>query len=246
MIQDLKMYSKFPLLLLLLLNLGPVAAEGPASVAVPANVAVPAAVDLDMHDYDTIASEVFWQKLYPEGGWTLYCGFRFDMQGQSQEGLAIGIDQMYATDWMLDNLHCRNRTECYAKNKQFKKMEADMHNLYPAWSDLLVYRNGRSFGSVPGKDSRFENCEFEWDQKVIEPRDLSKGNIARSILYMHKQYELPITNELLQTLKLWNRQDPPSEQEADRNNKIEQLQGQRNPYIDKPMLVEKIILSPKK
>lgn len=193
----------------------------------------------DMNEYDYISREVFWKQLYAEGGWTLYCGYRFDLEGRSQEGYAIGIDQMYSTESMLDHLQCRNRAECYAGNKQFRVMESDMHNLYPAWSDLIVYRSGRGFGNVPGDNSRFDNCDFEWGPKVVEPRDISKGNIARSILYMNLQYKLPVPADIMAVMKAWNRADPPSEQEKVRNDRIEKLQGRRNPYIDNPSLADR-------
>lgn len=192
----------------------------------------------DMNNYNYIDREVFWKQLYKEGGWTLYCGYRFDLEGRSQEGYAVGIDQMYPTDWMLDHLQCRNRAECSA-SKQFRMMEADMHNLYPEWSDLMVYRSGREFGNVPGEDSRLKDCDFEWNANLVEPRDLSKGNVARSILYMHLQYKLPVPPGMMTTMKAWNRADPPSEQEKVRNDRIEDLQGRRNPYIDNPALADR-------
>ena len=228
---------RYKLVLLLLFCGGQVLAVEPA---VPVKPEAPAPVVLDVHNYDDVARVIFWNQLYEGGGWTLYCGLRFDMEGRSPEGYAIAIDQIYATDWMLDHLQCKNRSECYAKNNQFRIMESDMHNLYPAWSDLLVYRSGRSFGEVKGEDSRLDNCDFEWDTQVVEPRDLSKGNIARSIFYMYRQYKLPVANDLMKILKVWNRQDPPSEQEKIRNDRIEQIQGQRNPYIDTPGLADKL------
>ncbi|MFT5350905.1 MAG: deoxyribonuclease-1, partial [Gammaproteobacteria bacterium] len=39
--------------------------------------------------------------------------------------------------------------------------------------------------------------------------------------------------------KVWNKIDPPSKQEKIRNDRIERLQGNRNPYIDKPSLAER-------
>ena len=65
-------------------------------------------------------------------------------------------------------------------------------------------------------------------------------NIARSIFYMHSQYGAPVDKDMLLELKRWNRQDPPSNQEMIRNNRIEELQGNRNPYIDNPTLAEQI------
>ena len=114
-----------------------------------------------------------------------------------------------------------------------------MHNLYPEWSDLVVYRSGREFGNVPGHESRIEGCEFEWDAKMVEPRNISKGNVARSILYMNLQYKLPVPAGMMATMKAWNRADPPSEQEKVRNERIEKLQGRRNPYIDNPALADR-------
>lgn len=223
MVQDYLMYrTVYKLMLLMLLGNSPVVSAEP-----------------DVDDYDYIVREVFWKQLYEGGGWTLYCGLRFDMEGRSQEGYAIGIDQVYATEWMLDHLQCRNRNECTATSQDFRVMESDMHNLYPIWSDLVLSRNGRGFGNVKGDESRFDDCHFEWDARNIEPRDLSKGNVARSILYMHRQYKLPLSAEKMKLMQEWNRADPPSEQERVRNDRIEQIQGKRNPYIDNPALADR-------
>ncbi len=40
----------------------------------------------------------------------------------------------------------------------------------------------------------------------------------------------------------WNTDDPPSCHEMRRNNRIEELQGVRNPYIDHPKRVEELDL----
>ncbi len=196
---------------------------------------------LNADDDNHIATDIFWNQLYEGGGWSLYCGYRFDQERNSPDGFHIGIDHMYDTEWMLDALQCDNRNQCYAEQGDtFIKMESDMHNLYPSWTDLTVYRSGRVFGEVEGEDWRFDNCDFEWKAGVLEPRPLSRGNIARSIFYMHTKYNLPVSDKMLQALRAWNKEDLPSEQERYRNDRIEQIQGQRNPYIDDPDLIEKI------
>ena len=47
----------------------------------------------------------------------------------------------------------------------------------------------------------------------------------------------PSFQTMLPVLIRWNRQDPVNQTERRRNNKIEQLQGTRNPFIDDPDLV---------
>ncbi|NNE38617.1 MAG: hypothetical protein HKN08_09970, partial [Gammaproteobacteria bacterium] len=170
-------------------------------------------IPIKADDYNHIATDIFWNQLYEGGGWSLYCGYRFDQEGNSPDGFHIGIDHVYETEWMLDALQCDNRNQCYVEQGDiFVKMESDMHNLYPSWTDLTVYRSGRVYGEVEGEDWRFDDCDFEWKAGVLEPRPLSRGNIARSIFYMHTKYNLPVSDKMLQALKAWNKQDLPSEQ----------------------------------
>jgi len=120
-------------------------------------------------------------------------------------------------------------------------MEADLHNLYPIWQNLHNFYYDSNYGVIKGEDWRYDGCDFERKSGVAEPRPLARGNIARSIFYMHYKYGVPLEKELLSLFKEWNNQDPPSKHELQRNSKIEKIQGNRNPYIDNPKLAEKII-----
>lgn len=210
-----------------------------ALAALTFTAAIPA--EQNNFDYDEIVLKTFWGNLYPEGGWTLYCGFRFGPDRRTVDGRPVDIDHVYPTERMLKFAGCGNRTECREReNKRFSRMEADLHNLYPVWQPLVTFRNGRWFGVVDGEDRRFDDCDIEWRNGVLEPRPLARGNIARAILYMHSTYKLPIDAAGLKLLKDWNREDPPSEQEQIRNDRIEVLQGKRNPFIDKPALADRL------
>lgn len=100
--------------------------------------------------------------------------------------------------------------------------------------------------------------DYGGSTNIYEPSDIYKGDFARMYLYVVCAYEgeltwqtnymftsddnkqttiLPWAKELL--LK-WHRQDPVSDKERDRNNAVESLQGNRNPFIDYPELVEYI------
>lgn len=188
-------------------------------------------------DYDYVVNNLFWGNLYAQGGWSLYCGYRFGRDRKTDDGKAVSVGHIYAVDWILEAVDCASRLECFDKdNRAFMEMEADMHNMYPVWHELVTLRNDRSFGMVEGEQWRFSDCDFEWRLNVAEPREIARGNVARAIFYMHTTYELPIDPERLTTLKEWHRQDPPSRQEEYRNDRIEELQERRNPYIDEPAL----------
>lgn len=196
---------------------------------------------MPIESFDEIAVNTFWNELYANGGWSLYCGYRFDSSANSTKDRSFVIEQIYASSWMLKHLQCNSRRQCRLNKKSlFTRMEADMHNLYPAWQAIDISRRDTIFGMVDGEDWRYKNCDFERYHDVTEPRLIARGNIARAIFYMHSQYGLPIAKHMFDELKRWNRLDPPSKQEILRNNIIEELQGNRNKFIDNSFLVERI------
>ncbi len=89
---------------------------------------------------------------------------------------------------------------------------------------------------------------------AYEPADEYKGDIARGFLYIatcymfadsafSEDYEMTFRSQLrpwaLDLMLKWNRQDPVSQKEIDRNNLIyTQFQHNRNPFIDYPELAE--------
>ena len=105
---------------------------------------------------------------------------------------------------------------------------------------------------------------------VLEPNDEYKGDIARSYFgtmvkwagewafnkndngkvifdatidldtHYGPENNYGLTNYGLAMLLKWHRQDPVSQKEVDRNNGIQMTQGNRNPFIDYPYLVEYI------
>lgn len=187
---------------------------------------------------------LFWDHLYTHGGWTLYCGLKFVQPGLSQEQFTITIDHIYPLDSMLKAQNCDSRMQCHdSDNKKFLQMESDLHNQYPVLLDLNNSLRLSEYGEIDGENWRFENCDFERTRGIIEPRPLARGNIARAIFYMHSRYNLPVNHKQLQILMEWNRQDPPSAQEQIRNDRIEIVQGRRNPYIDNPSIAESLAIN---
>ena len=195
-------------------------------------------------DYDLIAAQVFWDKLYPFGGWTLYCGYRFEHDRKIKATEPVSIEHIYPTSEIIKQLHCGNRMRCRdSGNKKFARMEADMHNMYPVWSALVTFRNGSRFGHIDGEHWRFEDCDIEWQGGILEPRPLARGNVARAMLYMQEHYGLTLEPETVKTMVQWNKEDPTSNQEIERNDQIEAIQGNRNPFIDDPARAEKLLRS---
>ncbi|MDQ2179563.1 endonuclease [Marinifilum sp. D714] len=137
----------------------------------------------------------------------------------------------------------------------------DIHALRPCDASVNSDRSNRFFdngGTVHDEatDCKFDNEDFTW-----EPRNAVKGDIARMIFYMAVRYDgedghpdLKMTDDLsystitdktpvfgkLSVLKQWHEQDPVDEAELARNEKVYEIQGNRNPFIDHPEWVEEV------
>lgn len=73
------------------------------------------------------------------------------------------------------------------------------------------------------------------------PGDEWRGDVARIIMYMNLRYDEPFEDMGGLDLFLeWNTEDPVSRIEVQRNNVIEDAQGNRNPFIDNPHLATRI------
>ena len=142
----------------------------------------------------------------------------------------------------------------------------DTHHLVAAERVMNSTKNNRFFEDChDGDDTNIVDRSYgnytcnTWE---FEPRDEVKGDVARMIFYMAVRYEnseldlevvndpdedkslkLPVYGDIDDLLR-WNTEDPVSEKEILRNQIIYGFQNNRNPFIDKPELVELIWGSP--
>ena len=191
----------------------------------------------EIKDYATAQSSVFWERLYPSGGQGTYCDTLLT------KGEGSSIEHAFPADWIAKSFGCPNRDDCPLVEYGFA--EADLHNLWPAISNINSSRGKLPLGELPGNSARrFQEICADYERSsgklaVVEPRDQSKGDLARSILYMATTYDLSPKGSITQLIQ-WQKDDPPSDHEKFRNDTIEELQGTRNPFIDHPELADTI------
>jgi deoxyribonuclease-1 len=197
--------------------------------------ASPAAADQTrIVNYDE-TRRLFWARLYPQGGTTLYCGEPFTRRNPT-----LNIEHVYAASWMAKHLQCGRREPCRRTSPRFNRMEADLHNLYPDLEVTNAARKDYRFGEIPGETPTVRpTCDFEHHtgQQIAEPRPAVRGDIARSLLYMEQEYGLPLDPTMRTVIVQWHQEDPPTAEERARNDRIAALQDTRNPLIDHPNLV---------
>lgn len=133
-------------------------------------------------------------------------------------------------------------TTRHDKNTQ----KSDMHHLYPSDSELNSIRGNYPFGEVhrEQKPLKCQSSKFgiakNANQMVFEPPKDHRGNVARALFYFSIRYETRIDDRQEAFLREWHKSDPIDSEEMTRNEEIFKIQGNRNPFVDMPYLVDQI------
>ena len=131
------------------------------------------------------------------------------------------------------------RRKCCDKvgvDPEFRVINGDPHNLFPASGEVNFDRLHHPYGTVPGEDRLYGACDFEvgGSPKVAEPAKCVRGELARAMLYMIDQHGVTIKGMTRDQLLAWHKADPPEDWERRRAHRIEARTGLRNPYIGPP------------
>ncbi len=123
---------------------------------------------------------------------------------------------------------------------------SDAHHLRPSDVQRNSSRGNRKFADGSGNSGT--TSQGHW-----YPGDEFKGDVARMMMYMYIRYgnrclpkNVGIGNtassdsNMLQLFLEWNAEDPVSQLELQRNPLLENIQGNRNPFIDNPAFATQI------
>lgn len=125
--------------------------------------------------------------------------------------------------------------------------KSDLHHLYPTDSSMNSHRSSLHFGEVGKEMEKLKCSQNRLGQEisgkggvVFEPPVAHRGNVARAIFYFATRYKMKVGGVEEATLRKWNQEDPVDADEALRNDMVEEVQGNRNPYVDFPELVDSV------
>ena len=200
-------------------------------------------------------------KIYKENPVTLYCGctFKGKKPNLSSCGYVPKKDRKRAnriewehvvpahafgqsfSEWRTGHPKCVSKNgkkfkgrKCAQKiNEEYRRMQADMFNLYPAIGEVNGRRSNYSMGIIEGEKREFGKCDVEIKSRKVEPREEIRGEIARTYMYMDSVYPSRgiISKKNWELFELWNKSDPVDEWECERAKRIENIQGNRNEIV---------------
>lgn len=128
-------------------------------------------------------------------------------------------------------------------NLGFEDAGSDAHHLRAIDYDRNNLRSNRKFNVGSGNSTVLPNGNFY-------PGDEWKGDVARMMMYMYVRYPSQCAatavgagstsfsnfGDMPNVFLQWNVEDPVSQYELNRNNILQGIQGNRNPFIDNPYL----------
>ncbi|MCS6980424.1 MAG: endonuclease [Flavobacteriales bacterium] len=159
-----------------------------------------------------------------------------------------------ATGWSREHTYPHSWFPSYPADNPEKPEYNDQHNLYPVKQvNVNEVRCNYPMGEVLNPVVQYSGIKLGADAKgntVFEPRDGGKGSAARAMMYMAVCYNSSSQNwgfknpigQCLTTpinygqdqyiIKKWHFQFPPSAMERARNDFLDSVQQNRNPFTD--------------
>jgi deoxyribonuclease-1 len=225
-------------------------------------IAIPAlAANQEIQSFSK-AKKILEKDVYNNHRETLYCGATFDAKKKvtPPKGFtttkyvkrskkvewehAVPAENFGRTfsEWRDGHKQCINSKgstfkgrKCAEKvNSEYRYMQADMFNLYPAIGSVNALRSNYNFTMLPVVKSDFGSCVMKIENKKAEPPEKARGQISRTYLYMEDAYKrYSMSKSQRQLMNAWDKMYPVDAWECTRAKKITRLQKSQNNIIKK-------------
>ena len=208
------------------------------------------------------ARRLMYEHVYRDHRRTIYCDFPFaedrslllpqgffvpayqDRAQRVETEHLVPVENFGRTfrEWREGDPQCRDAEgrpfkgrKCAERcSEEFRRMEADLHNLFPAVGAVNALRRNYTFQML-GQEAELPFgaiCPMRFFKRHVEPPERARGVIARTHLYMETSYErFRLSRQQRRLMESWNRLYPPDTWECERDRRIARFQGNHNPFI---------------
>ncbi|MGL6121976.1 MAG: endonuclease, partial [Shewanella sp.] len=200
-------------------------------------------------------------KVYQDHRETLYCAAAFDAKGNISppKGFTSSTHAKRAKkiewehvvpaenfgrafpEWRDGHPQCidskgksfKGRNCAEKMNAEYRYMQADMHNLFPAIGSVNALRSNYNFTLLPNAASDFGSCDMRIDNKQAQPPERARGRIARTYFYMEQTYsKYSMSKQQRQLMTAWDKQFPVDIEECRRAKQISAIQLNDNKIVN--------------
>lgn len=216
----------------------------------------------ETNDSFSRAKKMLARQVYHGHRTTLYCGAAFDETGavdlpggfetSKHRKRAARVEWEHAVpaenfgrafkEWREGHPRCmsggrpfRGRKCAEMVNMEYRRMQADMYNLFPAIGAVNAVRGNRQYAELPGVAPAFGSCKAKVNGNRFEPPARARGQVARAALYMADTYaRYRLSRQQRQLFEAWDKAYPVDEWECIRTRRIERLQDNENRRVKEP------------
>ena len=183
------------------------------------------------------AKRILLNDVYYDHKQTLYCNAKFNQKKQviPKDGFTTRIYKKRAkriewehvvpaenfgrafSAWRKGDARCIKRNgkkykgrKCGRKvSREFRLIEADMYNLFPAIGAINAARSNYNFTQFSNERSDFGTCNVKIDNRLVEPPKEARGRIARTYLYMDAVYDgFNMSKQQRKLMEAWDKKYP--------------------------------------
>lgn len=210
------------------------------------------------------AKHYLQSRIYHDHQETLYCGVMYDIDGHinlphdftitayKQRTIKVEWEHVVPAEnfgrafaeWREGHHQCvdskrksfKGRRCAEKVSREYRLMQADMYNLFPAIGAVNAMRSNLNYATLPSAPFKFGSCEMKIRGKKVEPSDRSKGQVARASLYMDDAYRsrFRLSRQQRRLFMAWDKQFPVNEWECRRTKRIEAIQRNTNKFVKGP------------
>ena len=131
--------------------------------------------------------------------------------------------------------HYKGRKCANKVSHEYRLMQADLYNLYPAIGSVNALRQNYNFTMLPSAKSDFGSCDMRIEDRKVQPPARARGEIARTYLYFDATYpRYAMSSSQKKLMNVWNKQYPVTREECKRATTIQHIQGNVNTFVQRP------------
>ena len=157
----------------------------------------------------------------------------------------VGVQDVEPPDEVLNCEHTWPRSRMSPRESlRYSHQESDLHHLLTTVPGVNSMRGNFPFGEpVSDRNLSYSPAVLGRDaggRQVFQPRAERRGDVARVIFYFAARWGIDLPDFEETVLKAWMLADPVDDRERVRNDRVEAIQGNRNPFVDCPQLVGQV------
>ena len=182
--------------------------------------------------------DVEWHERALDGAGGLECAYTGEFWRVRQGGEPDSDDMNCEHTWP------RSRMDPDRDSALYEHQQSDIHHLLPTLPGVNSMRGSFPFGEpTRGFNHDYPPAVLGLDdagERVFQPRSDRQGDVARIVFYFSARWGKAIELGEEEVLRRWAAADPVDRRERRRNDAVERIQGNRNPFIDCPDLIGRV------